>query len=428
MLIKGFNLINKLKNLFKKESNKKIISNTLSLSSLRALNLIFPLITFPYLVKVLGVEKFGLLAFSSAIIMYLQIFTRYGFDLTGVKDISVNRDDKSKTVEIFSSIMSVRIILMIVSFLFLNLVIFSIDKLSSDWLLYYITFGLVIGDVLFPTWFFQGMEEMKWISYLNIGVRVFFTALIFVFIKTEVDFLYVPILNSVGMIIAGLISLYIVKQKFNVIFKPQSLARIILEFKTGWYIFTSRISVSMYTTVNVIILGFLTNNMVVGYFDIANRIVKIITTLFNSFSQAIFPNISNQYEKSTDTFYINFKKILYGMLPVLIVLTVASNILLVYLLSSLVKENSSEIINVFMVLSVTIILVPYGALFTQFLVISGKNKLLNCIVNKSLLVNSILVVPFIMVWGEVGLAVVMVIVQAFTMCINYKYFVRIKND
>jgi PST family polysaccharide transporter len=349
MLRKGLNLISQLKAQLKKESNKKIISNTFSLSGLRAINLIFPLITFPYLVKVLGVEKFGLLAFSSAIIMYLQMLTRYGFDLTGVKDISVNRSDKAKVVEIFSSIMSVRIILMIFSFLFLNLVVFSIDKLSNDWLLYYITFGLVIGDVLFPTWFFQGMEEMKWITYLNIGVRIFFTALIFVFIKAEIDFLYVPILNSVGMIIAGLISLYVIKRKFNVIFKPQSLDRIILEFKTGWYIFTSRISVSMYTTVNVIILGFFTNNMIVGYFDIANRIVKIITTLFNSFTQAIFPNISNQYEKSTDTFYVNFKKILYGMLPVLIALTIISNIVLVYFLPYLVKDNTSEIIYIFIV-------------------------------------------------------------------------------
>lgn len=412
---------------FKKESNKKIISNTLSLSSLRVINLIFPLITFPYLVKVLGVENFGLLAFSSAIIMYFQIITRYGFDLTGVKDISANRDDHAKIVEIFSSIMSVRIILMLVSFLFLNLVIFSIGKLSDDWLLYYITFGLVIGDVIFPTWFFQGMEEMKWITYLNVGIRIFFTVLIFVFIKTEIDFLYVPILNSVGMIIAGLISLYVIKRKFNVVFKLQSFARISSEFRAGWYIFTSRISVSMYTTVNVIILGYLTNNMVVGYFDIANRIIKIITTLFNSFTQAIFPNISNLYEKSTESFYISFEKILYGMLPVLMVLAVASNIIVINVLPYLVEENLNEVINIFMILSVTIVLVPYGALFTQFLVITNEKKLLNGIVNKSLIINLILVIPSIVLWNGVGLAVAMLAVQIFTFAINYKYFVQIRG-
>jgi O-antigen/teichoic acid export membrane protein len=73
-------------------------------------------------------------------------------------------------------------------------------------------------------------------------------------------------------------------------------------------------------------------------------------------------------------------------------------------------------------------LVPYGALFTQFLVISNNNKILNRIVNKSLIINLILVVPFIALWNGVGLAIAMLVVQVFTFIINYKYFVQIRAN
>lgn len=402
-----------------KKSNDKVFNNTLFLSGTQVLNLLFPLITFPYLVKVLGVEKFGLLAIASAVVMFLQIITKYGFELSGVKQISINRDNKRKTIDIFSSIISAKLILMLISFIILTIFVFTIEKFSSEWLLFYITFGIILGDILFPIWFFQGVEEMKWITYLNIGIRSFFTVLIFVFIHSSSDYLYVPLLNSIGLIIAGLVSLYVIKSKFDIYFKRQKFENIYFQFKDGWYIFTSRLSVSMYTYLNIILLGFMTNNTIVGYFEIANRLVNIVITFVNAFTQAVYPNLANIYKSSKSKFRRKFRKILIYILPFFAFIMICAIFIVDIFLPFIVDKQYKFILELFFILSVMIILVPYGALFTNYLVIVNKTKELNKIVMYSAILNIIFMPLFIYFLEAKGAVIFMVLLQIITiiMCI-----------
>jgi PST family polysaccharide transporter len=276
---------------------KRLASNIFSLAVLQGANYILPLFTLPYLVRVLGPEYYGLLAFATATNTYFMLITDYGFNLSATRQISIHRDDKNKVNEIFSSVMMIKTALMVVSFGLMALLVFSFEKFSQHWEVYFITFGMVIGQVLFPVWLFQGMELMKYITYLNIGSKAFFTVCIFIFVQDQEDYLLVPLLISVGFMVAGITSLYLVKKKLGVNFFWQNLSILKLQLSEGWPVFFSSMAISLYTISTTFLLGLLTNNTAVGYFAVANKVVEAVKRLNTPFSQAIYTLICKKMQE-----------------------------------------------------------------------------------------------------------------------------------
>ncbi len=290
-------------------NRERLISNFLSLFSVQIVNYILPLITVPYLVRVLGPEKFGLIAFSQAFIQYFVLVTDYGFNLSVTREISINRDDEEKISKIFSSVMFIKVALMALSFLLLCLLVFSFNKFRTEWLVYLLTFGMVVGNVLFPIWLFQGMERIKQIAALNIVAKAFFTVSVFFFIRSQSDYVYVPLINSLGFIIAGLISLWMISREFGVRYKTPTFAEIKHQLHEGWHIFASTIAISLYTVSNTFILGIFTNNTIVGYFNAGERVIRAVAGLINPLTQTVYPHICNLVSKSKEDALIFIRKI-----------------------------------------------------------------------------------------------------------------------
>lgn len=414
-------MIRKIRNKFKSEDNKRLLSNFLSLSVLQGANYILPLITLPYLIRVLGIEYFGLLAFATATVAYFNVLTDYGFNLTATREISIHRDNKKKIIEIFSSVMIIKVLLMLFSFLLLSLLIFSFEKFSKDWEVYLLTFGTVIGQILFPVWFFQGMERMKYITYLNILAKSIFTVAVFIFIQEQDDFYMVPILTSMGFIVVGVWSLILIKKEFDINFKFQSLETIKYYFKDGWDVFVSRIFVSLYTTINIFLLGMLTNNTVVGYYAIAEKIVNAVGGLFSPANQTIYPFMAKLYKDQKEEFFIFTKRVSYSFLiagGVFFIILELFGDFLVHLITGQLNENISAI---YYILIFTIFTVPFGPFFTQVLIIQKRNKEFNTIVRKTFLFNLILAPIMIYFYNGEGLAFSVVLSQVYviSLCIIY---------
>mgnify|MGYP003435050432 FL=1 len=377
------------------------MSNFFSLSVLQGANYILPLITLPFLVRVLGVEYFGLLAFATTTVMYFQILTDYGFNLTATREISIHRDNKEKVIEIFSSVMTIKIILMFVSFFLLSILVFSFEKFSQDALVYFLTFGTVVGQVLFPVWFFQGMERMKYITYLNILSKVIFTIAIFVFVKEQSDFYLVPLLTSIGFLVAGIWSLYLIKKEFGVGFEVQTIDTIKHHLVEGWDIFVSMVFISMYRSSNIIILGLLTNNTIVGYYSIAEKVVKTLQSLQDVVGNTLFPYLSKKFSITNKSFFdLNkrFFKFIFLIYFSLSLITMFSSEYIIYILMG--EFNEIAILNL-QIMSFVILVggfnYYYGILglvsmnykkdFSKYIIITGLFNLLFCIVSVYLYPN-----------------------------------------
>ncbi len=268
--------------------------NVLSLYMLQFANYILPLITVPYLVRVLGPEKFGLIAFGQSLIAYFVLLVNYGFDWSATRAIAAQRGNLQEVGRIASAVWVAKLLLCILSFAILTGVIGLIPRFREMSALLCILFGIVVGNVLFPQWLFQGLERMVTVSMINLGVKVLVTAGIFVFICRPEDFLKYAGLLAGQWLCAGMMGLFWSIWQLRIPIRIPLWENVVRVFRDGWAVFLSTAAISLYTTSNAFILGLLTNNTIVGYYAAAERIVKALHSLVSPLSQGFYPRVSSQ--------------------------------------------------------------------------------------------------------------------------------------
>lgn len=274
--------------------NRTLFQNISYLSFLQGFNLILPLITYPYLIRVLGIETYGLVAFAQAIVGYLVILVNFGFSISATRDISLNRNDLAKKSEIISSVFQIKIILLFVSFFILGLLFLIIDKTHGYEALFLLSMWSCFYDVVFPVWYFQGIEQMKYITIISLISRLLFLSLIFVFIKSSDDYLIVPLLNGIGALIAGLVSLVIIFGKHKNKFQFQPIHVLKNYFKNTLTFFISNVSINLYVNTNKVIVGLFLGLTEVSYYDLAEKITNVLKIPQGILSQSIFPKINKE--------------------------------------------------------------------------------------------------------------------------------------
>nr|MBN2277841.1 flippase [candidate division Zixibacteria bacterium] len=279
---------------FNSGGKTRLIENFISLSFLRGINYILPLITLPYLTRILGVEKFGLVMFAQAFVWYFMNISDYGFYLSATREIAVNRDDRNAVDIIFSSVIFIKLALATAGFLSLGVIVFAFAKFRPDWILYLTTYGMVFGYTIFPEWFFQGMERMKYITIINLTAKSLFTISIFIFVRRAADYNLVPILNSLGFLVAGLIGLTVAFRQFKVRLFWPGMENIKGRLKDGFHIFITGLMPQLYNNSATFILGLLTNNILVGYYAAASKVMEALNSIIYIISQTFFPYLNRQ--------------------------------------------------------------------------------------------------------------------------------------
>ena len=377
--------------------HSSFIKNFSYLSALQIFNLILPLITFPYLIRVLGKETYGLVVFAQALISYLAILVGFGFNISATKEISIHRNDKTKLSEIVSCVLTIKFTLMILAFLILGVLLFFIPRTHGYKTLFLLSMWVCLFDVIFPIWYFQGLEQMKYIAYITMVSRLLFLGLIFVFIHAPEDFLFVPILYGMGALLAGGIAMIIIFIKHKIQFRKQSYKILTYYFKDSIPIFVSNVSISLYVNTNKIIAGAFLGMAEVAYYDLAEKLTTVLKIPQNILSQSLFPKISK--EKN-----IGFIKRLFK-------LTVILNVGL-FLLSLIFSRSIILLLGgyqmlpaqtVVIILTITVPIIAMSNIFgIQLLIPFGFSKLFSRVVFTSALVY---ILQMIILWLTIGFSV-----------------------
>ncbi|MBE2899517.1 flippase [Methanothermobacter thermautotrophicus] len=410
----------RITSLLSNRDHRRVLDNIISLTGIQLVQYLLPLVTFPYLTRVLGPSNFGKVAFAVAFIAYFQLLTDYGFNFSATREISIHRDDPERVSRIYSSVMATKTLLLTVTFTAMLTLILLIDRFRSDYLLYIFTYGLVVGNLLFPAWFFQGVERMRYISILRIVSSLIYTALIFIIVRGPGDYLYVPLINSAGFIVVGLYSQRIVLREFGVNFMVPSLADIREQLLEGWHLFISTLAISLYTTSNRFILGLLVSSATLGYYAVAEDITRALQGLVSPISQAIYPYFSRIQRDDRERARYELRKMLVFMGALTFILSVALALLAPVIVGILAGPAYSESIPLLQVLVFIVFAVGVNNILgVQGLVSFGYKEKFTRIVIFAGVVHIGLLLGLVMLLGSMGAAVAVVTTEIIIGIIEY---------
>lgn len=275
----------------------KVVKNGAYLVLLQVFNTILPLLTVPYITRILGAEGYG--RFSTALnwVTYFQIIVEYGFALSGASKVVFAKtdDDVNKT---YNTILISRILLALISFgAMIAFALFS-NREETQLVCMVILFSMVIGTVLQENWLFQGKQDMRPIAVISVIARSISTALIFIFVHSKEDIYLYCIFYSITYLITGVVSQVFAHRKYRLHLRKTPFREVLLELKDGGYLFISTAMSKLFGGIGITILGFVATDTDVGIYSAINKIPSIGIMFFLAVSQAIYPYICENFAKS----------------------------------------------------------------------------------------------------------------------------------
>lgn len=398
---------------FKNSDYKNLAENIFYLSIVNFVNYFLPLLTVPYLLRTLGLEQFGIVTFASVVMVYFSLLVDYGFNLSGTRQVAVLVGDRNGLNIIFNTIMAVKIIFLIFSFLIL-LIILNLNIFDVDIYLYVFSFSVVVGQTLFPVWFLQGLQDMKYISMLNGIAKILFTIGTFVLIKNKDDYLLVPLLNSLAAILVGILSIHLIRKKYGIKFYFTSCIDIKLQLKEGWSVFISSISINLYTSSSILILGMFANNYTVGCFAAADKIIQAIKGIMTPVSQALYPYMSNKFSVDSRSAIRTLKFIFIPLLVISFMGCLFVNIFADNIIKIVIGDLNQLTVTLLKIMS----FIPFFVLVSNFfgiqvLLSSGFSKIFSRNLILSALIGVVCGFAFVPIWGAYASSYLLIIIEIF---------------
>ena len=329
---------------------KLFFHNISYLAIVKVFMLVLPLLSYPYLIRVVGADNFGLLVYVLSIISFFRIFVMFGYELSGVKSVAQSDGDKHKLSMIISSILLVQLFLYFIGFLVLFFLIENFSQFKDNEEIFYYAYLLPLCDILSLIWFFQGIEKMKYITVVKVFSGLVGLVFILLFIEEEGDYIYIPLFQSLSMMLGSVFSLYFIFKLERVSFIIPSVSDSINCFFESLPFFLSRASGSFNSQVNTILLANFVGLSSVAYYDLAQKIIEVFKMPNSIINGVVYPHIA----KTKDVDFA--KKILYIRILIASTLIVIVNLFSEYFVLFLAGDKMLPTLDIIPIFSSMVLL------------------------------------------------------------------------
>jgi PST family polysaccharide transporter len=386
-----------------KSSRGRLVDNIVSLYLLQGLNYVIPIAVLPYLVRTLGMEIYGLIAFAQSFAQYFNVLTDYGFNYSATRSIAQNVQNNSDVSKVFCRVYIIKALLMCLGLMVLVAIVTFVPRFRHDSLYFIVGFLAVLGNVLFPTWYFQGIQEMRYISILSGVPKVLSAVLLFAFVHSSQDGLLAITIQSLGTLVAGALGLWFSLRSGRIQFVWPTWSELQATVEEGWHLFVSAAAISLYTNTNVFLVGMLAGNVQAGYFSAAEKMIRAMIGVIGPITQAIFPHINTLAGRSKEAALAFISKSLVWMsgltiVPSVIMLLLAKPITLLCFGAS----GNGSVAVVRWIAFLPFLIAISNVLGTQTMVTFGLDRQFSRILLFAGLLNIALAAPLIKLFAAPG--------------------------
>lgn len=255
--------------------------------------LLFPLITFPYACRVIEAEGIGQVNFFTSIVQYISLFTCLGIPLYAVREIARDRNDVVKMNRTATEILLLHTLLTIIGYLIVGILCLCVPQIQTDVPLFLVLSLTIFFTAIGCEWFYQGIEDFKYITIRGIVVKCISLILLFVFVRTKDDLIYYGWYTVIGVLggnVFNFIRLRRYIHKENVIFSQLDLGR---HLKPVLKVFSFTVVTSVYLQLNPVLLGFMKDALAVGYFTAATKLMSMFMKLSSCLGAVMMPRASH---------------------------------------------------------------------------------------------------------------------------------------
>jgi len=355
---------------------RSVLKNFFSLSALQAINYITPIIVLPLVIKNIGIDKFGACNYVLGLFIFFKVTIDYGYNLSGVKQITENKNNPLKINLIFSKIFFLKIYLLLFSFILLLVFTYSLPSIKNEKQLVILSFLVVVGQTLLPMWFYQALEKTDVLFIIGVVTRIIYVGLILFFIQEPSDYKYVNFFLGIADCILAIFAIIYAIIKFKVRLIFMNLSSFKNELKLNFNYAKSNLFVSTALMFPYFCLGYFANNVVLGYYGIADKFIQILRTSVSILHSSTFPRLISLYKKKIADFAF-FVKRLYSFI---FLIYICSTLVCLFIPRQLIqiftssKITSKESIDVLRILSFVPLIAALDLLPTFYLLLQQKEK------------------------------------------------------